>query len=199
MIDAHLILNAGSSSLKFSLFRDGEPPQLLLRGQLAALQSAPQFVVEDSSGVVVDEHGWSAGSKLSHQEAIEFLFDWGQRRQQDVFHLVAAGHRVVHGGTKFPAPVRVNDEVLADLESLVPLAPLHQPHNIAAIKAVNRRAPKLPQVACFDTSFHRTQPVVAQQFALPRNLTSAGIQRYGFHGLSYEYIASQLPQFDLWR
>ena len=102
----------------------------------------------------------------------------------------------MHGGTKFTQPVRVDDGVLTDLESLVPLAPLHQPHNVAAIRAVASHAPMLPQVACFDTSFHRTQPVVAQQFAIPRKLTESGIQRYGFHGLSYEYIATRLPQVD---
>ncbi len=112
------------------------------------------------------------------------------------FRLAAAGHRVVHGGTKFLKPVHVDDSVLADLNTLVPLAPLHQPHNLAAIRAVTRHAPALPQVACFDTSFHRTQPSVAQQFALPRKLTAEGIQRYGFHGLSYEYIALRLRQVD---
>ena len=196
MTNALLILNAGSSSLKFSVFRDCQPPELLLRGQLAGLQSEPRFVVHDLSGQIVDEQAWPAGSTLSHQQAIEFLFDWGQRLRDGGLHLVAAGHRVVHGGTKFHQPARVDDELLADLESLVPLAPLHQPHNLAAIRAVMRLAPTLPQVACFDTSFHRTQPPVAQQFALPRDLTATGIQRYGFHGLSYEYIASRLPQID---
>jgi acetate kinase len=192
MTDAILVLNAGSSSLKFSVFRDCQPPELLLRGQLAALQSEPRFICCDLSGHVLDEHAWPDDSSISHQLAIEFLFDWGQRHRKREFHLVAAGHRVVHGGTKFHQPVRVDDEVLAELESLVPLAPLHQPHNLAAIRAVKQHAPNLPQVACFDTSFHRTQPTIAQQFALPRELTAAGIQRYGFHGLSFEYIASQL-------
>ena len=144
----------------------------------------------------MDEHAWPAGSTLSHQDAIEFLLDWGQRRQSSDLSLAATGHRVVHGGTKFLNPVRVDDSVLADLDTLVPLAPLHQPHNLAAIRAVTRHAQALPQVACFDTSFHRTQPPIAQQFALPRKLTAEGIQRYGFHGLSYEYIASRLRQVD---
>ncbi|MBS0203299.1 MAG: acetate/propionate family kinase [Planctomycetes bacterium] len=196
MIDALLILNAGSSSLKFSVFRDSDPPELLLRGQLESLLTEPRFVARDADGRIVDEHTWPAGSTLGHQEAIEFLFAWGQLGKLGELHLMAAGHRVVHGGIKLTQPVRVNDEVLADLELLVPLARLHQPHNLAAIRAVASHAPSLPQVACFDTSFHRTQPVVAQQFALPRELTGAGIQRYGFHGLSYEYIASCLPQVD---
>jgi acetate kinase len=194
MTDEILVLNAGSSSLKFSVFRDCDPPEMLLRGQLAALQSEPRFVAQDVSGRIVDEHAWRAKSTLTHQEAIEFLFDWG--KQNGARRLVAAGHRVVHGGTRFHQPARVDDEMLTELESLVPLAPLHQPHNLAAIRAIIEHAPKLPQVACFDTSFHRTQPPVAQQFALPRKLTAAGIQRYGFHGLSYEYIASRLPHVD---
>lgn len=213
MSDALLILNAGSSSLKFSVFRDCDPPELLLRGQLESLLTEPRFVARDAAGQVLGERTWLAGSTLGHAGAIEFLFDWGRQwsrrtRQSsdqnlttsatnlDGFHLIAAGHRVVHGGTRFTQPMRVDDRVLADLESLVPLAPLHQPHNLAAIRAVASHAPNLPQVACFDTSFHRTQPVVAQQFAIPRKLTESGIQRYGFHGLSYEYIASQLPHVD---
>ncbi len=216
MSDAILILNAGSSSLKFSVFRDSDPPELLLRGQLESLLTEPRFVARDAYGSVVDEHVWPAGSMLGHTGAIEFLVAWGQRGSRrtressdrslttsatslavlDELQLVAAGHRVVHGGTKFSQPVRVDERVLADLESLVPLAPLHQPHNLAAMRAVAQHAPTLPQVACFDTSFHRTQPAVAQQFALPRALTESGIQRYGFHGLSYEYITSQLPQLE---
>ncbi len=196
MSAAILILNAGSSSLKFSVFRDSDPPDLLLRGQLEALQTEPRFSVRDTQGKMIDEHSWPQGSALTHQEAIEFLFDWGEQGHLSELQLVAAGHRVVHGGTQFSQPVCVDDNVLADLEALVPLAPLHQPHNVAAIRAVAKHAPTLPQVACFDTSFHRTQPDVAQQFALPRRLTESGIQRYGFHGLSYEYIASRLPQVD---
>jgi acetate kinase len=196
MTDAILILNAGSSSLKFSVFRDRDPPELLSRGELQALQTEPRFVARDASEQVVDEHAWPPGSTLTHQDAIEFLLDCGLRRQRGDVRLTAAGHRVVHGGTNFTQPAIVNDDVLAELESLVPLAPLHQPHNLAAIRAVARQTPELPQVACFDTSFHCTQPAVAKKFALPRRLTAEGIQRYGFHGLSYEYIASQLRQVD---
>lgn len=198
MTAALLILNAGSSSLKFSVFRDSDPPELLLRGQLEALLTEPRFVARDAAGAVLDERYWPSGASLGHAGAIEFLFEWGQRGWLGKSRLSAAGHRVVHGGTKFTQPVRVDDGVLAALESLVPLAPLHQPHNLAAIRAVAKHAPALPQVACFDTSFHRTQPAVAQHFAIPRHLTESGIQRYGFHGLSYEYIASQLPRIVGW-
>lgn len=193
MSDVLLILNAGSSSLKFSVFRDSDPPELVLRGQLGSLLTKPRFVARDAAGQVRGERTWPAGSTMGHVGAIEFLFDWGRDKLGES-RLVAAGHRVVHGGTKFTQPVIVDDGVLTELGSLVPLAPLHQPHNIAAIRAVASHAPHLPQIACFDTSFHRTQPSVAQQFALPRKLSESGIQRYGFHGLSYEYIASQLSQ-----
>src|SRR5581483_489307 len=110
--------------------------------------------------------------------------------------IIAAGHRVVHGGLQFTRPVRIDAAVLAALESLVPLAPLHQPHNLAAIRAITGRAPGLPQVACFDTAFHRSQPAVAQAFALPRRYAEEGVHRYGFHGLSYEYVAAALPAID---
>jgi acetate kinase len=194
--DALLILNAGSSSLKFSVFLDGDRPAPLLRGQLEALLSAPRFVARSAAGDVVGEKAWAAGTELGHQGAIEFLFAWGRGGMLGEHRIAAAGHRVVHGGVKFTRPVRVDAGTLAELESLVPLAPLHQPHNLAAIKAAARLAPHLPQVACFDTAFHRSQPAVAQMFALPPRLDGEGIRRYGFHGLSYEYIASVLPDAD---
>ncbi|HVT29214.1 MAG TPA: acetate/propionate family kinase, partial [Lacipirellulaceae bacterium] len=139
---------------------------------------------------------WPGGTKLGHEGAIEFLFDWGSKGALRGNQITSAGHRVAHGGLKFAQPVRIDSEVFAALEKLVPLVPLHQPHNLAAIKIVAQRAPKLPQVACFDTSFHRTQPQVAQLFALPHRFADEGVYRYGFHGLSYEYIASFLPSVD---
>jgi acetate kinase len=195
MSDALLVLNAGSSSLKFSVFLNEEPPQALLRGQLEGLLTQPRFVARNASGVV-GEKEWPSGTKLGHQGAIEFLFTWGRSGVLGERRVVAVGHRVVHGGMKFTMPVLINAETLAELKALVPLAPLHQPHNVAAIKAVEQMAPTLPQVACFDTAFHRTQPAVAQAFALPRRYAAEGVRRYGFHGLSYEYIASVLPTID---
>jgi acetate kinase len=195
MADAILVLNAGSSSLKFSVFLDGEPPGLLLHGQLEGLFTQPRFLARDGAGEVVGEREWEADTRLGHAGAIEFLFGWG-RGALGGHRIGAAGHRVVHGGLKFTRPVRIDPEVLAALEAFVPLAPLHQPHNLAAIKAIAQQAPALPQVACFDTSFHRTQPAVAQAFALPRRYTEEGVRRYGFHGLSYDYIASVLPNID---
>jgi len=194
MPDAILILNAGSSSLKFSIFLEGDKPQLLLRGQLEELFTQPHFTARDGDGHVVGKRDWESGTELGHQQAIEFLFEWGRTGAIREHRIVAAGHRVVHGGIKFAAPVLIDSQTLVELEKLIPLAPLHQPHSVAVIRAVARRAPQLPQVACFDTSFHRNQPAVAQAFALPRHYAQQGVLRYGFHGLSYEYIASQLPE-----
>jgi acetate kinase len=196
MADAILVLNAGSSSLKFSVFLDGAPPQSLLRGQVEGLFTRPHFVARDEAGQLLGEQEWAAGTSLGHDGAVEFLQAWGRRGALRGHRVAAAGHRVVHGGLKFTQPVRVDADVLTALEAFVPLAPLHQPHNLAAIRALARRAPELPQVACFDTSFHRTQPAVAQAFALPRRYTEEGVCRYGFHGLSYEYVASVLPGLD---
>ena len=195
MSDALLVLNAGSSSLKFSVFLDEERPQLLLRGQLDGLLTQARFGARDSTGVI-GEKEWPSGTPLGHHGAIDFLFAWGRGGALGEHRIVAAGHRVVHGGAKYAEPILIDGETLADLEALTPLAPLHQPHNVAAIKAVARRVPDLPQVACFDTAFHRAQPALAQIFALPRRYAEEGVRRYGFHGLSYEYIASVLPTID---
>jgi len=132
---------------------------------------------------------------LGHDGAVEYLSDFLQHHLAD-HRLVGVGHRVVHGGLEYTAPVRVEPATLKALERLIPLAPLHQPHNLAPIARLLERAPDLPQVACFDTSFHRTNPDVAQRFALPAELHDAGVQRYGFHGLSYEYIAAEFPRVD---
>ena len=197
MTDAILVLNAGSSSLKFSVFFDCAPgaPQLAFRGQIEAILTRPHFTAHDATGALLAECRLSETTQLGHHAAADYLLDWLEDRLGGQ-RLVGAGHRVVHGGLEFSAPVRVSAAILDALERLVPLAPLHQPHNLAAIRAVSARAPALPQVACFDTAFHTTQPALAQAFALPRRLTEAGLRRYGFHGLSYEYIARTLPAID---
>lgn len=195
MSDALLVLNAGSSSLKFSVFLDEEPPQLLVRGQLEGLHTHPHFLARNAAGVI-GEKEWPPGTELGHRGALDFLFAWGREGSLGANRIVATGHRVVHGGMKFDAPVLISGETVAELEALVPLAPLHQPHNIEAITAVAQMAPELPQIACFDTGFHRAQPPVAQAFALPGRYTEEGVRRYGFHGLSYEYVASVLPTMD---
>lgn len=189
-----LVLNCGSSSIKFALYTATHEPQRLLHGTIAGLGTAPRFSARDSEGKSLPESATrhAADRSLTQESAPHWLFDWleasGYGRD-----IVAAGHRVVHGGERFLAPVRIDDGVLDALEHLDPMAPLHQPHNLAAVRALKSLRPELPQVACFDTAFHGTQPAVAQRYALPRELTAQGIRRYGFHGLSYEYIADILP------
>ena len=196
MADAIVVVNAGSSSLKFSLFVVRASDLALdVRGQIEALYTAPRFVAKDSSGGTVAERSWGEGGRLGHDGAVEHLRGFLRERLADD-RLVGVGHRVVHGGLEYALPVRVDDRVLKALERFIPLAPLHQPHNLSTIAAMLERAPELPQVACFDTAFHRTNPDVAQRFALPEELHDAGVRRYGFHGLSYEYIASALPRVD---
>ncbi len=193
--DAILVLNAGSSSIKFSLFLAGTWPvsqSLICSGGMDGLGHQVHFTAKGPDGESLIRETLS--SATTHEDALGVLLRWFERQFKDI-RLVAAGHRVALSGTKYKAPVLLNREVIADLAELNPLAPLHQPHHIAAIEAVARLHPTLPQFACFDTSFHQTQPKVATLFALPRALTEEGVRRYGFHGLSYEYIASVLPDF----
>ena len=197
MLNAILVLNAGSSSIKFSLFVDGpDEPELRLGGQVEGLFTAPHFVAKDASGAILSERHWEEGTSLGHAGAIDLLVDFLQSVGDDHYRLTAVGHRVVHGGTDFSRPVRTSADVVERLDKLVPLAPLHQPHNLAPIRFIAAKAPALPQVACFDTAFHHDQPELAQMFALPPSITDRGVRRYGFHGLSYEYIASVLPGID---
>jgi acetate kinase len=191
--DALLVLNAGSSSLKFSAFVAGDPPRTFLHGEFSGLLTRPRFVACVGS-TVVGEQTWPTGMRLEHADAIDFLLRWGRSGVLGEHHISAVGHRVVHGGTQFTGPTLVDADTIAELEALIPLAPLHQPHALAAMRAVAQHAPTLPQVACFDTAFHHAMPLVAQAFALPRRYLDEGVRRYGFHGLSYEYIATALPR-----
>ncbi|MET0218096.1 MAG: acetate/propionate family kinase [Burkholderiales bacterium] len=197
MLDAILVLNAGSSSLKFTLFSIHEDSNLVpeLRGQIEGIGTAPQFKAKDEHGKVVGNEELSKTEHATQTACLNFFGKW-LRGQLGDLQVKAVGHRVVHGGMDFAAPVMVSEDVLEKLDALVPLAPLHQPHNVGAIRAVARALPDMPQVACFDTSFHRSQPQLAQAFALPKSITSRGVRRYGFHGLSYEYIASAMPRYD---
>ena len=194
MDDYTLVLNAGSSSLKFCVYRrSGKQPWCLgARGQIEGIGTAPNFKAKDESGAVIAEQTL-ASTVRDGRAALDALANW-LRGQYQGAHILGVGHRVVHGGARFAAPILVTGDVLDHLRQLVPLAPLHQPHNLAAIDAVAERLPGVPQVACFDTAFHRGQPAVAELIPLPRELRRAGLQRYGFHGLSYEYIASMLPR-----
>ncbi|MGE5130846.1 MAG: acetate/propionate family kinase [Sphingomonadaceae bacterium] len=196
MADAIVVLNAGSSSIKFSLFAErGAELALQLRGQIEGLYTAPRFVAKAPDGKTKAEKFWGEGTKLGHEGALEHLVGY-LRGELAGDRLAGVGHRVVHGGMQYTRPVRVDAGVVKALEKFVPLAPLHQPHNLAPIRLLLERQPALPQVACFDTSFHRTNPDLAQRFALPEELHREGVLRYGFHGLSYEYIASVLPKVD---
>lgn len=193
MHDAILVINAGSSSLKFSVYQ-AEADQTLaeqMHGQIENIGSdhAHFSVTGNSNESIADQKL----ADSSHHGAIAAIHDWFKDHVGSEASFAGAGHRVVHGGADFIKPVLINDDILAKLHELIPLAPLHQPHNIAAIEAIRAIAPELPQVACFDTSFHRSQPRLAQLFGLPREITNKGVLRYGFHGLSYEYIAGVLP------
>lgn len=195
MPDAILVLNAGSSSIKFSLHgcEAAGSPVARLAGQVEGIGVRPRLEAEDASGRELEGRRLDPAQGADHDAAIDCILGWLTTRLGDA-RVCAVGHRVVHGGVRFDRPVRIDDAVLTELERLVPLAPLHQPHHLAAIRAVSRIAPALPQVACFDTAFHHGQSPLAQAFALPRALSEEGVRRYGFHGLSYEYVASALPQ-----
>lgn len=206
-----LVINAGSSSIKFAVFtvddvdvpgapanarpRGGPTAPLRLvpgpAGQVEAIGVRPHLEIEEGGRRLADRA--LDGERVpDHRAALAEILGWLTAHTAGRPPL-AAGHRVVHGGMRHSAPLVIDDRVLAALEELVPLAPLHQPHNLAAIRAVAEMLPGVPQVACFDTAFHRTQPEVAQAFALPRRLYDEGVRRYGFHGLSYEYVAGALP------
>jgi len=195
VIDAILVLNAGSSSIKFSVFPGHETPtrqDIICEGEYEGIGHRVHFTAKDGTGAQLADT--QLGDGTTHEQVLTALLRWLQDRFPEL-RLVAAGHRVVHGGSLYTAPVLIEASVIAGLRSLVPLAPLHQPQNLAAIAALSALHPSLPQIACFDTSFHHTQSEVATAFALPRRLTAEGIRRYGFHGISYEYIASVLPDF----
>ena len=197
-----LVINSGSSSVKFAAYdvvpgSFGTPDaglQRIAHGRIEGIGSTARLLVWGSEGALLEDRNIavSTAPALGVQEAFEQLLAWLHEHAQGR-RLLAVGHRVVHGGTLFSQPVRVTPDILQQLDGFCALAPLHQPHNLAAIHAIAKLLPDVPQVACFDTGFHTHQPWVAQACALPRHITEAGVKRYGFHGLSYEYIASVLP------
>ena len=187
-----LVINAGSSSIKFSIFDGGAGGALSAsaHGQVEGIGTAPHLEVSDAQGRKLADQRLAAGG---HDGAIAAIHDWYASHVGGEAAFAGVGHRIVHGGVAYVEPVLIDARVLADLAALTPLAPLHQPHNLAAVRAVAAAAPEVPQVACFDTAFHHGEPALAQAFALPRALAAKGVRRYGFHGLSYEYIVSALP------
>jgi acetate kinase len=194
MPGAILALNAGSSSIKFGLFeiRDGSSLGVMSKGQIEGVGGDPHFTATDAAGSTLADEHWR-GKDAGYDAMLGALLAWAEKHVQPDT-LAAVGHRVVHGGRDFTAPVRLTAEILQQLDALTPLAPLHQPHSLAPMRTLTTLRPGLPQVACFDTAFHRTMPPVATRFALPREYEAEGVRRYGFHGLSYEYIAGALRQ-----
>lgn len=192
MSRALLTLNAGSSSIKCALYALGPAgrSRLEARALLENIDETPLFHARGPDGQTIVQRAWNA-PEADFGALLEYVVHWAEHHLgKDT--LVAVGHRIVHGGTQHVDPERVTPAVLASLEELVPLAPLHLPHNLAPIRVITASRPALPQVACFDTAFHHTLPPVAQRFALPRAWAEAGVRRYGFHGLSYESIAGRL-------
>ena len=191
---ALLVLNAGSSSIKFSTFASaGQVLRRLLHGQVAESRDGTRLLARQGPDVVIDRV--LARGPLRHAAALASLLEL-LHTEAGGTDIAGVGHRVVHGGLEFMAPTLLNDTTLGRLERYVPLAPLHQPHNLSAVRLLMDALPGVPQVACFDTAFHRSTPEVAQRYALPARFADAGVRRYGFHGLSYEYVASVLPRLD---
>lgn len=193
---AVLVLNAGSSSLKFALYPiNGEVAAApAVSGQVEGIGATPEVTLKTAAGERFQEAVPTSGSQgEQHRDALNHVFALLTQHNPDM-DIIAAGHRIVHGGDRHSAPTKLSEAVLRELDGFVPLAPLHQPHNLRAVRAVATLMPDVPQVGCFDTAFHRTQPAVAQAFALPRRISAEGVKRYGFHGLSYDYVARQLPE-----
>jgi acetate kinase len=188
------VFNAGSSSIKFALYEGGSAEDLLFRGQIEQIGLSPRLRAVGADGEVVAEQSWRA-DELDQRAAMHEILTLVARLNRGAA-ITAIGHRVVHGGERYSAPVRVDAEVMAYLHTLEPLAPLHQPHNLSAIEAISEAAPQIPQVACFDTAFHHGQPRLAELFGLPRRFADEGVRRYGFHGLSYEYVSARLRELD---
>ncbi|MCP4747897.1 MAG: acetate/propionate family kinase [Desulfobacteraceae bacterium] len=199
------VINAGSSSIKFSVFTNDNSSssssgddslELIFKGQVDGIGVAPKFEATAPDGTILASNEWANHPDVNHKMLLDEIIQWAGENL-DGREIRAVGHRVVHGGKIYSKPVLVDESVLQTLETFVALAPLHQPHNLVPIKTLAQMDPYLFQVACFDTAFHTTMPDVARNFALPRNFTQEGVHRYGFHGLSYEYIANKLPSFDL--
>ena len=194
MTDTILVVNAGSSSIKFQLFSAsaGDQLQRRLKGQIEGIGVRPRLVAKDVKGEILVDNAWPvadvADVPAALSKVVEFL------REEIGTLPTAVGHRVVHGGPDYSEPILIDDAVLERLQAFAPLAPLHQPNNLGPIRTLRQRQPQLPQIACFDTAFHRGHPDVADRYALPEQFYQEGVRRYGFHGLSYEYIASQLPK-----
>lgn len=193
-MDTILVVNAGSSSVKFQVFAVEGADKLRRRakGQIDGIGTSPRLRVSGTDGKLEVDRKYGAAEIVDVPAALQTAAEW--LKEQYGEYPIAVGHRVVHGGVDYSGAVLVDGPIVADLERLVPLAPLHQPNNLAPIRAIMARLPRLPQVACFDTAFHRGHEALADRYALPERFYSGGVRRYGFHGISYEYIASRLPE-----
>ena len=191
MAEAILTINAGSSSIKFALFELKNGFECGIEGEAEGIGTSPHLLIR-ANGKLVLEKSWPDDKTLGYEQLLSESLNWIEKHL-GMDRLVAAGHRVVHGGRTFFAPVLITPDVIKDLEALVELAPLHQPHNIAPMHILFKLRPELPQIACFDTAFHHTMPDIAKRIPIPRKYHDQGVLRYGFHGLSYEYISSRLP------
>jgi acetate kinase len=196
MSDAIVVFNAGSTSLKFSAYGAGEAGDLTLicHGQIDGMQTDPRFVAQDAAAKPLSEHAWGKGQQLDHRAAFQYVIDWLQEEIAGM-KVIGAGHRVVLGGTRFESPVRIDKDVLDYLDSLVVMEPSHQAYEVRGARALAEAFPGLPQVAVFDSSFHRTMPEVAQSYALPKDVQDAGARHWGYHGISYDYISRQVPKY----
>ena len=187
-----LVVNAGSSSVKFQVFAtDAKGPQRLLKGQVDGIGSKPRLRAEAADKTKLIDQTYAPEQLKDVPTALQTAGAWLRETQK--LEPAAIGHRVVHGGPEYDQPILIDKEVLSRLERYAPLAPLHQPNNLAPIRALLERMPGTPQVACFDTAFHRTHDALADHYAIPQRFYAEGVRRYGFHGLSYEYVASRLP------
>ncbi|SRR5579871_2567305 len=196
MSDAIVVINSGSTSVKFAGYQhdSSDSLNLVCRGQVQGIGSHPSFIAKGGDGKPLDAHEWEVGYPLSQDGALKFIFEWLLRHQGDV-RVLGVGHRVVLGGMKYEKPVLVTDQVLADLDALCTFEPSHQPYELAVIRTVRNLRPSIPQVACFDTSFHRTMPRIAQLYALPRKYREGNLRHWGYHGISFDYISRQLPRY----
>jgi acetate kinase len=193
-MDTILVVNAGSSSVKFQVFgtdREGAADRLI-KGQMDGIGTRPRLRAQAADKAPLIDQSYAPEQVRDVRAALETAGAWLSDSQK--LEPVAVGHRVAHGGPEYDRPVLIDDEVLRRLERYVSLAPLHQPNNLAPVRSIRARMPGLPQVACFDTSFHRGHSAVVEHYAIPEQLYAEGVRRYGFHGLSYEYVASRLPQ-----
>ena len=195
MTNAIIVINSGSTSLKFGTYRpdEGGEPALIFRGQIDEMKTSPSFLVKGPDGKPLHSHQWGEGHPIDHAQALTFVINWLESNAADL-EVVGAGHRIVLGGSRYKAPALIEGDVLDYLDELSVMEPSHQPYNVAGARAMAKVFGHLPQVGCFDTSFHRTMPEVAQTYAVPAEVLAHGVRHWGYHGISYDYISRQVKR-----